>query len=66
MNDETTLSEAEVEDGSEMAVDEPEQPEQDDEAAGSPENVVRFPGNATEHAQLMRMVEALLLPPPSR
>ncbi len=60
MNDETTLSEAEVEDGREMAMDEPEQPEEDEEAAGGPENVVRFPGNATEHAQLMRMVEALL------
>ena len=60
MNDETTLSEAEVEDGREMAMDEPEQPEEDEEAAGGPENVVRFPGDATEHAQLMRMVEALL------
>src|SRR5690606_6051201 len=58
MNDETTLSEAEG--GIDMAADEPEQPEVDEEADEGAENVVRFPGNATEHAQLMRMVEALL------
>lgn len=62
MNDETTLSEVEAEDenGNEMTADEPEQPEVDEEAEEGAENVVRFPGNATEHAQLMRMVEALL------
>lgn len=56
MNDETSLTEPE--NGIEMAADEPEQDE-DDEAEGA-ENVVRFPVNATEHAQLMRMTEALL------
>lgn len=56
MNDETSLTEPE--NGIEMAADEPEQDE-GDEAEGS-ENVVRFPVNATEHAQLMRMTEALL------
>lgn len=58
MNDETL---SEVEDGTEMAADEPEQDLEggaEDEAA--PGNVVRFPANATEHAQLMRMTEALL------
>ncbi|MDO9126611.1 MAG: SMC-Scp complex subunit ScpB, partial [Parvibaculum sp.] len=56
MNDETSLTEPE--NGIEMAADEPEQDE-GDEAEGS-ENVVRFPVNATEHAQLMRITEALL------
>jgi len=56
MNDETSLTEPE--NGIEMAADEPEQDE-GDEAEGA-ENVVRFPVNATEHAQLMRMTEALL------
>ncbi|MEW6092084.1 MAG: SMC-Scp complex subunit ScpB, partial [Pseudomonadota bacterium] len=32
----------------------------DGEAEDAAENVVRFPGNAADHAQLMRMVEALL------
>lgn len=58
MNDETTLSE--VESDIQMEADEPEQPEVDENADEGAENVVRFPGNATEHAQLMRMVEALL------
>lgn len=42
-----------LEDADEAGVD----TEEDGEEA---ENVVRFPGNATDHAQLMRMVEALL------
>lgn len=67
MSDETRVTEAE--DGAEMAAEDAELPtENDDEALdesegeeeGAAENVVRFPGNATDHAQLMRMVEALL------
>ena len=69
MNDETTVSEAESD--IDMAADEqePEQneedgadaeiPEEGDAAEPDAENVVRFPVNATEHAQLMRMTEAL-------
>lgn len=71
MNDETSVSEAE--DGIDVAPEEAELPAEgddedfdgeetalDDEAEDAAENVVRFPGNATDHAQLMRMVEALL------
>ena len=69
MNDETTVSEAESD--IDMAADaqEPEQNEEDgtdaetseegDAAEPDAENVVKFPVNATEHAQLMRMAEAL-------
>ena len=71
MNDETSVSEAE--DGIDVAPEESELPAAgddedfdgeeialDDEADDAAENVVRFPGNATDHAQLMRMAEALL------
>ena len=67
MNDEMSVSEAE--DDIDAAAEEAEPPSGGDDeafdgeeaAAGDEaENVVRFPGNATDHAQLMRMVEALL------
>jgi segregation and condensation protein B len=71
MNDETSVSEAE--DEIDMLPEEAEMPANggeedldgeesalDDEAEEEAENVVRFPGNAADHAQLMRMVEALL------
>lgn len=71
MNDETSVSEAE--DGIDVAPEDAELPSEgdeeepdseeaafDDEAEDAAENVVRFPGNAADHAQLMRMVEALL------
>lgn len=72
MTDETTLSEAESD--TDMAADEqePDQNENEGTEAEAPdeegasadddgsENVVKFPVNATEHAQLMRMAEALL------
>lgn len=67
MNDEMNVSEAE--DDIDAAPEEAELPSEGDdedfdgeEAAfeDEAENVVRFPGNATDHAQLMRMVEALL------
>ena len=56
-------SDAEVLDASPEDADAGEEDEvegEDDESGDDAENVVRFPGNATDHAQLMRMVEALL------
>lgn len=71
MNDEISVSEAE--DDIDAATDEADLPAEDgdeeldieesgldEDAENAAENVVRFPGNATDHAQLMRMVEALL------
>ncbi|MFN4355399.1 SMC-Scp complex subunit ScpB [Parvibaculum sp.] len=71
MNDETSVSEAE--DGIDEAPEDAELPSEgdeeepdseeaafDEEAEDAAENVVRFPGNAADHAQLMRMAEALL------
>ncbi|PKQ09614.1 MAG: SMC-Scp complex subunit ScpB [Alphaproteobacteria bacterium HGW-Alphaproteobacteria-12] len=69
MSDETLTqdgAENEIDqDRPDMAADEPEQPDGDEEGApgqenDAPENVVRFPVNAEEHAQLIRMTEALL------
>jgi segregation and condensation protein B len=71
MNDETSVSEAEDEidmlpeeaempaDGGEEDLD-GEESALDGEAEDAAENVVRFPSNAADHVQLMRMVEALL------
>jgi len=65
MTDETTLSEAESD--TDMAADEqePDKNEEEGTEAEAPEgdaseNVVKFPVNATEHAQIMRMAEALM------
>ncbi len=76
MTDETTLSEAESDIEMAADEQEPEQngeetpegdiageedaPEAGDAEEEAAENVVKFPVNATEHAQLMRMAEALL------
>lgn len=71
MTDETTLSEAESD--TDMAADEqePDKNEEEGTEAEAPEeeaapegdaseNVVKFTVNATEHAQIMRMAEALM------
>lgn len=55
MTDETVQN-TEAEGGIEMEVEENE----GGDAGEAPENVVRFPVNASEHAALVRMVEALL------
>jgi|TARA_B100000614_G_scaffold261582_2_gene291622 segregation and condensation protein B len=76
MTDETTLSEAESDIEMAADEQEPEQngeetpegdisgeedaPEAGEAEEEAAENVVKFPVNATEHAQLMRMAEALL------